>query len=220
MNRFNHKIYKPNKSNSGHMLELNTTVNKTSGQAEIYLKLVKQKSWDEQKNIGTFKDGESLSVKLSTQELAGIAAVLDTVKMNTSDKSAEVAWTAYHNNPNDSQKNTQITFTSVSSTLKNYYNPTTRQKEEKTAYFNYVLSVVRGDKKFSITINKLNGEYYELLQVINRIIQEVVIFNSMLKPNSNNGGASYEAQVGNYENNSKADTSASFGSLEDEEMPF
>lgn len=77
-------LYKPTKSNKGCLFNISFTARPEKGDVKgdksFYLKLVRQVSWDEKSQTGSFSGGASVVVKMAMHEISGI---LDAIKRNT-----------------------------------------------------------------------------------------------------------------------------------------
>ena len=90
-------IYKPNKNNAGSLFNINFVARpekeNAKGDKSFYVKLVRQVSWDENKQTGSFSGGASVIAKLSLNEMAGI---LDAINRNVSLASSMGTKYVYH----------------------------------------------------------------------------------------------------------------------------
>lgn len=77
-------LYKPTKSNKGCLFNVSFTARPEKGDVKgdksFYIKLVKQVSWDEKNQTGSFSGGANVIVKMAMHEMSGI---LDAIKRNT-----------------------------------------------------------------------------------------------------------------------------------------
>lgn len=86
-------FYKPNKSNRGSLVNFKLAAGK-GDKAEykegcVFVTMVKQTGWNEKLRTGSFKDGESISVKLGLIELGEMINVINkTVRFNAYHSSA------------------------------------------------------------------------------------------------------------------------------------